>query len=143
MHPVRKKRIIAIVAILVVLAAAIGLVMYALSQNINLFYSPAQIAAGEAPSNVTIRAGGMVVKGTVERDAQSLNVAFVVTDYQQTLRVEYQGILPDLFREGQGIVAQGKLDERGVLVASEVLAKHDEKYMPPEVSAALKQSKAQ
>lgn len=143
MHPVRKKRMMVIGLILVVLAAAIGLVMYALSQNINLFYSPAQIAAGEAPQNVTIRAGGMVVDNSVERDADSLNVAFLVTDYKDSLRIEYQGILPDLFREGQGIVAQGKLDGRGVLVASEVLAKHDEEYMPPEVSEALEQSKAQ
>lgn len=141
MHPVRKKRIITIAVILVLLASAIGLVMYALSQNINLFYSPTQIAAGEAPQNVTIRAGGMVVDGSVERNSQTLDVAFAVTDYQETLRIEHRGILPDLFREGQGIVAQGKLDDRGVLIASEVLAKHDEEYMPPEVSDALEQSK--
>lgn len=141
MHPVRKKRLIAISIILVILSAAIGLVMYALSQNINLFYSPTQIAQGEAPLNVTIRAGGMVVEGSVNRDNETLNVSFDVTDYQHSLKIEYQGILPDLFREGQGIVAQGKLDSRGVLIASEVLAKHDEEYMPPEVSAALEQSK--
>lgn len=143
MHPVRKKRIVTISVILVVLATAIGLVMYALSQNINLFYSPTQIEGGEAPQGVTLRAGGMVVENSVERASDSLNVAFLVTDYKHSLRVEYKGILPDLFREGQGIVAQGKLDERGVLIASEVLAKHDEEYMPPEVSAALEQSKAQ
>ncbi|MCO4786891.1 cytochrome c maturation protein CcmE [Marinomonas atlantica] len=143
MHPVRKKRIVTISVILVVLATAIGLVMYALSQNINLFYSPTQVEAGEAPQGVTLRAGGMVVENSVERASDSLNVAFRVTDYKHSLRIEYKGILPDLFREGQGIVAQGKLDERGVLIASEVLAKHDEEYMPPEVSAALEQSKAQ
>lgn len=143
MHPVRKKRMITIGVILVVLAAAIGLVMYALSQNINLFYSPTQIAQGEAPHNVTIRAGGMVVDNSVERHSESLDVAFSVTDYQHSVRIEYTGILPDLFREGQGIVAQGKLDERGVLIASEVLAKHDEEYMPPEVSDALEKAKAQ
>lgn len=143
MHPVRKKRIVTISVILVVLATAIGLVMYALSQNINLFYSPTQIEEGEAPQGVTLRAGGMVVENSVERASDSLNVAFLVTDYKHSLRIEYKGILPDLFREGQGIVAQGKLDERGVLIASEVLAKHDEEYMPPEVSAALEQSKAQ
>ncbi|WP_067222513.1 cytochrome c maturation protein CcmE [Marinomonas gallaica] len=143
MHPVRKKRIVTISVILVVLATAIGLVMYALSQNINLFYSPTQVEAGEAPQGVTLRAGGMVVENSVERASDSLNVAFLVTDYKHSLRIEYKGILPDLFREGQGIVAQGKLDERGVLIASEVLAKHDEEYMPPEVSAALEQSKAQ
>lgn len=143
MHPVRKKRIVTISVILVVLATAIGLVMYALSQNINLFYSPTQVEAGEAPQGVTLRAGGMVVENSVERASDSLNVAFLVTDYKHSLRIEYKGILPDLFREGQGIVAQGKLDKRGVLIASEVLAKHDEEYMPPEVSAALEQSKAQ
>lgn len=143
MHPVRKKRMITIGVILVVLAAAIGLVMYALSQNINLFYSPTQIAQGEAPKNITIRAGGMVVDKSVERHSDSLKVAFMVTDYKHNVRIEYTGILPDLFREGQGIVAQGKLDDRGVLIASEVLAKHDEEYMPPEVSEALEQAKVQ
>ncbi len=143
MHPVRKKRVITISVILVVLSAAIGLVMYALSQNINLFYSPSQIAAGEAPLNVTIRAGGMVVDGSVKRDSASLDVAFMVTDYKHGVLIEYTGILPDLFREGQGIVAQGKLDERGVLIASEVLAKHDEEYMPPEVTDALEKAKAE
>ena len=132
-----------IAVILTVFAAATGLVMYALSQNINLFYSPTQIAAGEAPQNVTIRAGGMVVDNSVERKKDSLDVAFMVTDYQHTVRIEYSGILPDLFREGQGIVAQGKLDGRGVLIASEVLAKHDEEYMPPEVTDALEKAKAQ
>ncbi|MBM6551279.1 cytochrome c maturation protein CcmE [Marinomonas ostreistagni] len=141
MHPVRKKRMITIGVILVLLSAAIGLVMFALSQNINLFYSPTQIAKGEAPQQVTIRAGGMVVDGSVERQSETLDVAFAVTDYQHQLRIEYRGILPDLFREGQGIVAQGKLDQRGVLIASEVLAKHDEEYMPPEVTEALEQSK--
>ena len=143
MHPVRKKRVITISVILVVLSAAIGLVMYALSQNINLFYSPSQIAAGEAPLNVTIRAGGMGVDGSVKRDSTSLDVAFMVTDYKHSVLIEYTGILPDLFREGQGIVAQGKLDERGVLIASEVLAKHDEEYMPPEVNDALEKAKAE
>ncbi|CUB03044.1 cytochrome c maturation protein CcmE [Marinomonas fungiae] len=143
MHPVRKKRMITIAVILVILAAAIGLVMYALSQNINLFYSPTQIAQGEAPHNVTIRAGGMVVEGSVERHSETLDVAFSVTDYQHNVRIQYTGILPDLFREGQGIVAQGKLNENGVLIASEVLAKHDEEYMPPEVTDALEKAKAQ
>ena len=143
MHPVRKKRMITIAVILVILAAAIGLVMYALSQNINLFYSPTQIAQGEAPYNVTIRAGGMVVEGSVERHSETLDVAFSVTDYQHNVRIQYTGILPDLFREGQGIVAQGKLNENGVLIASEVLAKHDEEYMPPEVTDALEKAKAQ
>lgn len=141
MHPVRKKRMITIGVILAILGAAIGLVLYALSTNINLFYSPTQIHAGEAPTGVTLRAGGMVVEGSVQRNPQTLDVSFEVTDYAQKVRIEYQGILPDLFREGQGIVAQGKLNESGVLIASEVLAKHDEEYMPPEISAALEATK--
>lgn len=143
MHPVRKKRMIAVGIILLVSAAVVSLIMYALSQNINLFYSPTQIAEGEAPSNVAIRAGGMVVENSVRRDPKSLGVVFTVTDYAHQLTIEYEGILPDLFREGQGIVAQGRLNEYGVLVASEVLAKHDEEYMPPEVQEALNKSKAQ
>lgn len=141
MHPIRKKRIITVSIILIVLSAAIGLVMYALQQNINLFYSPTQIASGEAPVGANIRAGGMVVKGSVKRDPDSLEVTFEVTDFNNTVRIEYAGILPDLFREGQGIVAQGKLMKNGIFNASQVLAKHDEKYMPPEVSDALKQAK--
>ena len=140
MHPVRKKRMVTIAAILVLLSVAMGLVMYALSQNINLFYSPTQIAQGEAPQQVTIRAGGMVVEGSVARQSETLDVAFSVTDYQHEVRIQYRGILPDLFREGQGIVAQGKLNAQGVFIASEVLAKHDEEYMPPEVTEALEQS---
>ncbi|TPE54732.1 cytochrome c maturation protein CcmE [Maribrevibacterium harenarium] len=141
MHPVRKKRMITIGVILTLLGGAIGLVLYALSTNINLFYSPTQIHAGEAPTGVTLRAGGMVVEGSVQRNPQTLDVSFEVTDYAQKVRIEYQGILPDLFREGQGIVAQGRLNDAGVLIASEVLAKHDEEYMPPEISAALEASK--
>lgn len=143
MHPVRKKRLITISIILATLAIAVALVMYALSQNINLFYSPTQIAQGEAPQDVTIRAGGMVVEGSVERDRETLDVVFAVTDYAYQVKIAYHGILPDLFREGQGIVAQGKLNSEGILIASEVLAKHDEEYMPPEISEALKQSKSQ
>ena len=141
MHPVRQKRVITIAVIVFILAAAVGFVMYALQQNINLFYSPTQIAAGEAPANIMLRAGGMVVEGSVERDPQTLGVTFQVTDFQHKVTVRYHGILPDLFREGQGIVAQGKLDQDGVLIASEVLAKHDEKYMPPEIAEALEASK--
>lgn len=137
MHPVRRKRMFMIFAIVFVVAGAIGLVMYALQQNINLFYSPSQIAGGEAPQNVQIRAGGMVVEGSVKRDSKSLKVTFEVTDFAHNVPVQYEGILPDLFREGQGIVAMGKLDNSGTLVASEVLAKHDENYMPPEVLDAL------
>jgi cytochrome c-type biogenesis protein CcmE len=127
-----------VLAILVSVSVAVGLALFALEQNINLFYSPTQIATGEAPHGARIRAGGMVVEGSVVRDTQSLLVRFDLTDFAESVPVEYTGILPDLFREGQGIVAQGSLDERGVFTAVEVLAKHDENYMPPEVAQALK-----
>ncbi|OUR67591.1 cytochrome c biogenesis protein CcmE [Marinomonas sp. 42_23_T18] len=141
MHPVRKKRLITISAILVIIGAAVGLMLYALQQNINLFYSPSQISEGEAPNNVMIRVGGMVVEGSVNRDPSSLAVQFEVTDYAHAVKIEYKGLLPDLFREGQGIVAQGKLNQDKVLIAQEVLAKHDEKYMPPEIADALDKAK--
>lgn len=142
MHPVRKKRLLVIVIILTLLGTAVGLVMYALQQNINLFYSPSQIAAGEAPYNANIRAGGMVVEGSVVRHPETLVVFFDVTDFQHKMRIEFSGILPDLFREGQGIVAQGKLNPDGVFNATQVLAKHDEKYMPPEVNEALENAQS-
>ncbi|PYF81782.1 cytochrome c-type biogenesis protein CcmE [Marinomonas alcarazii] len=142
MHPVRKKRLFVISAIVLILGAAVTLVMYALQQNINLFYSPTQIVMGEAPRNATIRAGGMVVNGSVKRHSETLAVVFETTDFQHTITIEYRGILPDLFREGQGIVAQGQLNDDGVFIATEVLAKHDEKYMPPEVSEAVKNAQS-
>ena len=141
MHPVRKKRLITISAILVIIGAAVGLMLYALQQNINLFYSPSQVSEGEAPNNVMLRVGGIVVEGSINRDPNSLAVQFEVTDYAHTVTVEYKGILPDLFREGQGIVAQGKLNQDKVLIAQEVLAKHDENYMPPEIAEALDNAK--
>lgn len=141
MHPVRKKRLIALFSILIVLSLAVGLILYALQQNINLFYAPAQIAQGEAPHNTMIRVGGMVVENSVSRDQQSLAVSFDVTDFAHKVTIQYDGILPDLFREGQGIVAQGKLNQDGIFIAQEVLAKHDEKYMSPEVSEALENAK--
>lgn len=142
MHPVRKKRLLVITILVLILSAVVGLVMYALQQNINLFFSPSQIVMGEAPRNTNIRAGGMVVKGSVTRHSDTLAVAFDVTDFQHKVTIEYRGILPDLFREGQGIVALGRLNEEGVFEAIEVLAKHDEKYMPPEVSEALKNAQS-
>ena len=137
MNPKRKQRLILVLFIVFGVSTAVGLTMFALSQNINLFYSPKQIAAGEAPVDTRIRAGGMVVDGSVKRDPDSLEVSFGMTDYESTVTVQFTGILPDLFREGQGIVAQGKLDSDGVFQAVEVLAKHDENYMPPEVAEAL------
>jgi cytochrome c-type biogenesis protein CcmE len=121
-------------------AATVGLGLTALQQNINLFYTPTQIANGEAPQGARIRAGGLVKEGSLTRSEDSLTVDFVVTDGDADTGIQYRGILPDLFREGQGIVALGRLNENGVLIADEVLAKHDENYMPPEVSSALEKT---
>ena len=140
MNPQRKKRLLIILAILAGVAIAVALALSALQQNINLFYTPTQIANGEAPQDTRIRAGGMVAKESLKRTGDSLDVEFVVTDFAKNVTIRYRGILPDLFREGQGIVALGKLNADGVLIADEVLAKHDENYMPPEVMQALEQS---
>lgn len=138
MHPVRKQRLLIVCFIVVFSSVAVGLVTYGLRGNINLFFPPAEIVAGKAPIGQNIRLGGMVVDGSLKRSADSLRVEFDVTDNRATVGVVYEGILPDLFGEGQGVVAAGKLDERGVLQATEVLAKHDENYMPPEVIEAMK-----
>lgn len=140
MNPVRRKRLIFILLILCGVGLAVALALSALKENINLFYTPTQIASGEAPANTRIRAGGLVEEGSVKRSTDSLSVDFSVTDGAASVIIRYQGILPDLFREGQGIVALGRVDEQGVLIADEVLAKHDENYMPPEVTQALEQS---
>ena len=140
MNPQRKKRLFIVIGLLAGVGIAVALALVALQQNINLFYSPTQIANGEAPAHTRIRAGGMVAEGSVQRSADSLDVAFVVTDYAANVTVRYRGILPDLFREGQGIVALGRLNDDGELIADEVLAKHDENYMPPEVTKALNES---
>lgn len=140
MNPKRKQKLIILLSLLAGVGLIVGLVLYALSQNINLFFSPSDIAAGKAPHEQRIRAGGMVREGTVERATDSLKVRFVMTDYAHDVTVDYEGILPDLFREGQGIVAQGKLQANGVFLADEVLAKHDENYMPPEVTEAIEQA---
>ncbi len=140
MHPVRKQRLLLVLFVVVFSSAAIGLTVYALRGNINLFFPPVEVAAGNAPVGQPIRVGGMVVDGSVQRSSDSLEVRFEVTDYQASVPVVYTGILPDLFDEGQGAVAAGKLDDQGVLQATEVLAKHDENYMPPEVAEALEAS---
>ena len=139
MNPKRKQRLLIILGLVVALGIAVGLVLYALSQNINLFFTPTQIADNQAPDSRIIRLGGMVAEGSVARDPESLEVSFDVTDFQNQVRVTYTGILPDLFREGQGVVVQGRVLNRQ-LKATEVLAKHDENYMPPEVTEALRQS---
>ncbi len=140
MTPVRRRRLFFVLAAVTGMALAVGLTLYALQQNINLFFSPSQIAQGEAPIARQIRVGGLVVPGSVERDAASLQVSFRLTDEAHEIGVRFDGILPDLFREGQGIVAIGQLGDDGVVLANEVLAKHDENYMPPEVAEALKAS---
>ncbi|UUY07214.1 cytochrome c maturation protein CcmE [Pseudomonas sp. J452] len=140
MNAVRKKRLYIVLAILVGVSIAVALALSALKENINLFYTPTQIANGEAPADTRIRAGGMVAEGSLKRSGDSLDVEFVVTDFAKNVTIRYRGILPDLFREGQGIVALGKLNTDGVLIADEVLAKHDENYMPPEVTKALQDS---
>ena len=137
MHPVRRQRLIIVLLIVFGTAVAVALITFALRENINLFYPPAEIAEGKAPVGKQIRAGGMVLEGSVVRDPYSLRVDFVVTDYLAQVPVTFVGILPDLFAEGQGVVAAGKLDNDGVFQATEVLAKHDENYMPPEVQSAI------
>jgi len=140
MRPKRKQRLFLVLFLVTGIAIVIGLVLFALQENINLFFNPTEIAEGKAPQGTRMRAGGMVVDGSVERDPLSLKVSFKITDYNEEVPVEFTGILPDLFREGQGIVALGKMDQKGVFQADEVLAKHDENYMPPEVSDALEKA---
>ncbi len=137
----RTRRFLWIAAGAGALAAAVALVLFALRDNLVFFYTPTQIAANEAPRNKTFRLGGLVEKGSVARDpADNLVVTFRVTDMAKTIPVRFRGTLPDLFAEGRGIVAQGKVDAEGRFVASEVLAKHDEAYMPPEAAEALKKA---
>ena len=140
MNPVRIQRLRLVLAVLVGLAIAVGLMFYALRQNINLFYTPQQVASGEAPLNTQMRVGGLVEAGSVVRNEETLDVSFDITDGKGSFTVHYQGILPDLFREGQGIVANGTLISRERFEAEEVLAKHDETYMPPEVQDALEKA---
>lgn len=140
MNKIRKKRLIYSIGLVFLVAAVSYLVLFALRSNINLFFTPTQIKAGEAPIKREFRVGGLVRKGSVNRQRGTLKVAFVLTDTANDITVHYDGVLPDLFREGQGIVAQGKLDEEGEFVASIVLAKHDEKYMPPPVKDALEKA---
>ncbi len=133
----RRKRLLAVVAILAGVGAATALAMLAFEDNLLYFYNPSQVLAGDAPSGRTFRIGGMVTEGSVKRTEGTLQVRFVVTDYQHSIPVSYEGLLPDLFREGQGVIAHGKLSASGEFVADEVLAKHDENYMPPEVAESL------
>ena len=146
MNPRRKSRLKIVLSVLAGIGVAIGLTLYALSQNIDLFYTPSEIVQGKNDDpnqkpevGQRIRVGGMVMEGTVKRDPKTLKVEFDVNDIGPAVTIEYEGILPDLFREGQGIVAQGVLVEPTRLRATEVLAKHDENYMPPELGDKMKQ----
>ena len=136
MKPHRRKKLTIIAFIATGLSVAIGLSLYALSNSIDLFFTPTQVAAGEVATGQRIRIGGMVKEGSVMRSEESLHVEFIATDYNNDLQVRYDGILPDLFREGQGVVAEGMVAD-GVFQASRVLAKHDENYMSVEVKAAM------
>lgn len=138
MTPKRKKRMMLIGLMLVGVAIAAGFALQAFNENLMFFYTPSEVVAGEAPAGRMIRVGGLVTDGSVKRQSDGLTVQFDVTDNDKTITVQYTGILPDLFREGQGIVAHGQLQEDRLFVAAEVLAKHDENYMPPEVADALK-----
>lgn len=133
----RHQRIALILGGLAILGAVVALVLNAFQSNLVFFFSPTQVAAGEAPQGRAFRIGGMVKEGSLKREADGVTLRFVVTDTEQDMLVAYKGILPDLFMEGKGAVAQGKLSADGVFVASEVLAKHDENYMPPEAAKAV------
>jgi len=135
----RRKRLLAVIAIVVGVGAATALATLAFRDNLLYFYNPTQVLAGDAPSGRTFRIGGMVTAGSVERTPGTLQVRFVVTDFKHSVPVHYEGLLPDLFREGQGVIAHGQLNAAGEFVADEVLAKHDENYMPPEVAESLHQ----
>ena len=137
----RHRRIGFIVAGLAALGIAVALVLNAFQENLVFFFSPSQVAAKEAPTSRTFRVGGLVKEGTIKRDSDGLTVRFVVTDTAESIPVVYKGILPDLFKEGKGCVAQGKLGGDGVFYADEVLAKHDENYMPPEAGQAIDKAK--
>ncbi len=137
MNAVRKQRLILVLLLIFGVSVAVALTLFALRENINHYFSPAQIARGEAPLGQKIRGGGLVVHGSVKRDPDSLEVTFQVTDGEGIVTMSYDGILPDLFVEGSGVVAMGVLQKDGVFQASEVLAKHDENYMPPEVQKAI------
>jgi cytochrome c-type biogenesis protein CcmE len=142
MTPRRKKRLARVGVLLLGVATATALMLAAFRENLVYFYTPSEIAQGEAPSARKFRVGGLVKEGSVERDEASLEVRFVVTDTAAEVPIRYAGVLPDLFREGQGIVADGRLNGAGLFVAEQVLAKHDENYMPPEAKEALKRAGA-
>ncbi len=138
----RRQRMIFVAVMLLGVALAGVLVLQAIGENMLYFYSPTQIKSGEAPTNHTVRVGGLVVEGSIRRETQGVTVHFELTDTAERITIAYTGILPDLFREGQGIVARGRIGEDGVFMAEEVLAKHDENYMPPDVAEALETARS-
>jgi len=140
MKPHRKKRLLFIIASITGLGIALGFALYAAKNSVNLFYSPIDIKQGKAPLGPLIRIGGLVVKGSVSRNPDNLKVKFDITDNADKVTIFYDGILPDLFREGQGIVTLGRLQKNGTFEATQVLAKHDETYMSPEVAKAIKKA---
>ena len=142
MNRKRKNRLYLIGLLVLGVGTAMGFALKAFDENLMFFFSPAEVIAGEAPGNAPFRLGGMVVDGSVHRPDEGVLVEFGLTDHVDQVTVRYEGILPDLFREGQGIVALGRLNSEGVFVADEVLAKHDENYMPPEVANAMKTAQA-
>ncbi len=143
MTPARKKRLALIALMVTGVAVGVGFALKALNQNIMFFLTPSEVLAGNAPPDRLFRVGGMVVEGSVSRPGDGLIVQFDLTDNERQVTVRYAGILPDLFREGQGIIANGRLNERGEIVAEEVLAKHDETYMPPELAEMQQHKEAQ
>ena len=140
MNPIRKQRIYALIAIIVGSILAVYLVVSALSKNLNLFYSPTDLLNNDLSPDTLIRAGGMVREGSIKTSDTSLSIEFVVTDFKNDLKIKYSGILPDLFSEEAGVVVQGYLEKEGTFRAIEVLAKHDENYMPPEVAKLMEQT---
>jgi cytochrome c-type biogenesis protein CcmE len=136
--PARKQRLAVVLLVVFGVGLSVLLALRAFEDNILFFYSPTQVVAGEAPADKRFRVGGLVEEGSVSREEGSLTLAFTLTDTAETIRIEYSGLLPNLFREGQGIIAHGQLGPDGVFVADEILARHDENYMAPEVHEALK-----
>ncbi len=139
MTPTRKKRLLAVVLILIGVGIATAVFLTAFKENILFYKSPTEVLQGDYPKARNFRIGGMVKKGTINKSTTSLDVEFLVTDYAKDVKVQYTGLLPDLFRDDQGMIAIGQLDKNGVFQAEEILAKHDENYMPPEVAASMKE----
>lgn len=137
MHSARKQKLLVVFFILFGSAVTVGLVLYAFKEGLNAFFTPTEIAEGKAADSRNVRIGGMVKEGSVVREGEGTHIEFVTTDFNADVPVSYTGVLPDLFREGQGVVAEGYIDANGVFQARQILAKHDENYMSAEVKAAL------